>query len=278
MSRRFSSSCTAAQSASGRSACADALRAGGYSRHSNSSPLKLSHVSSRPAFCARSTYSATLALPTPLARLACRWLKPHTSSKRNTSWTFRILSLLAGICLPSEARVSRRRSPARRSFRQQAGHPSDDPQKVAAFTSEWVAAFVSEWVAAFTSEGWPPSRRNRWPDSLGIPNPSPRRPPHAPRPRPRRSGRLPLDLPPRRASRGLGQPPGERRPGHRHLHAPGRLLPARGQGADDLGRARAVRAGVAAGGERGDAVYGERSGEGGGEGRSRGHVRALRHP
>src|SRR5688572_25359155 len=152
MSRRFSSSWTAAQSASGRSACTDALRDGGYSRHSNSSPLKLSHVSSRPALCTRSTYSATLALPTPLARLACRWLKPHTSSKRNTSWTLRILSLLAGICLPSEARVSRRRSPARRSFRQQAGHHSDDPQKVAAFASEWVAAFVSEWVAAFASE------------------------------------------------------------------------------------------------------------------------------
>jgi hypothetical protein len=64
--------------------------------------------------------------------------------------------------------VSRRRSPSRRSFRQQAGHPSDDPQKVAAFTSEWVAAFVSEWVAAFASEWWPPSSRNGWPASLGI--------------------------------------------------------------------------------------------------------------
>src|SRR5215213_3331363 len=40
--------------------------------------------------------------------------------------------------------MSRRRSPSRRSFRRQAGHHSDDHQK----------------VAAFTSERWPPSRRN----------------------------------------------------------------------------------------------------------------------
>ena len=57
--------------------------------------------------------------------------------------------------------MSRRRSPFRRSFRQQAGHPTDDPQKVAAFTSEWVAAFVSEW--------WPPSRRNGGRLRVGIP-------------------------------------------------------------------------------------------------------------
>jgi hypothetical protein len=56
--------------------------------------------------------------------------------------------------------MSRRRSPSRRSFRQQAGHPSDEPQKVAAFSSESVAAFPSEWVAAFTSESLAGFARN----------------------------------------------------------------------------------------------------------------------
>jgi transposase len=59
--------------------------------------------------------------------------------------------------------VSRRRSPASRSFRQQAGHPSDEPQKVAAFTSEWVAAFGSESVAAFASESVAGFARNPQP-------------------------------------------------------------------------------------------------------------------
>lgn len=45
-------------------------------------PAQALRVSSRPAFCARSMYSATLALPTPLVQLDCRWLKPRTSSKR----------------------------------------------------------------------------------------------------------------------------------------------------------------------------------------------------
>jgi hypothetical protein len=56
--------------------------------------------------------------------------------------------------------MSRRRSPSRRSFRPQAGHPSGEPQKVAAFGSEWVAAFPSEWVAAFTSESLAGFARN----------------------------------------------------------------------------------------------------------------------
>src|SRR3954451_2100920 len=133
MSRRLSSSWTAAQSASGRSLGGTTLGAGGYSRHSNSSRLKLSQVSSRPTFRARSTYSATVALPTPLARLACRWLKPHTLNNRNTSCTFRILSLLAGICLPSEPECHGVGALLADRSDSKPATLSDDPQKVAAF-------------------------------------------------------------------------------------------------------------------------------------------------
>jgi hypothetical protein len=55
-----------------------------------------------------------------------------------------------------------RRSPSRRPFRRQGGHPSDDPSKVAAFTSEG-------WPPSPRNR-WPPSRRNPWPPSLGIRN------------------------------------------------------------------------------------------------------------
>src|SRR5215203_2226494 len=152
MSRLLSSSCTAAQSAPGRSVCNGALRAGGYSRHSNSSSLKLSHVSSRPALCARSTYSATLALPTPLARLACRWLKPHTNSKRNTSWTFRILSLLAGICLPSEAECHGVGALL-------AAHSDSKPATIPTTLKKWPPSRRNGWPL-WPRNGWPPSRRN----------------------------------------------------------------------------------------------------------------------
>src|SRR5712691_11006354 len=72
-----------------------------------------------------------------------------------------MLSLLAGISLPSLGR--RRchcRSPSRRPFRRQGGHPTDDPSKVAAFASE-------RWPPSPRNQ-WPPSRRNHWPPSLGI--------------------------------------------------------------------------------------------------------------
>jgi hypothetical protein len=42
-----------------------------------------------------------------------------------------------------------------------AGHPSDDHRKV--------AAFASEWVAAFSPEGWPPSARKGGRLHVGIP-------------------------------------------------------------------------------------------------------------
>jgi hypothetical protein len=48
--------------------------------------------------------------------------------------------------------MPRCRSPERRSFRPQAGHPFRRDRKVAAFTSEQVAAFTPERVAALLSE------------------------------------------------------------------------------------------------------------------------------
>lgn len=81
-----------------------------------SAPLR---ASSRPAFRARfKVLLRHTRPPNSNARLGARWLKPRSSSKRNTSWTFRSLPASA---LPSEVRISRRRSPSRRSFRPQAG-------------------------------------------------------------------------------------------------------------------------------------------------------------
>ena len=72
MPLRRSSALTSCQPTSGRSRRTLVAGDGGYSRCSRSSRLKLSHsfVSSNPALWARTRYSATLARPIPLTRLA----------------------------------------------------------------------------------------------------------------------------------------------------------------------------------------------------------------